>query len=116
MSQQPRSKWRVTGRRHDTGESVNLHVEARNRERAVRAVEKRGIEVTGIEPVAGGALSYQAPTEPPEAQVVYVENIRPGAAFKAGFYAFLGAFVAYLIVGIAVAAVLLSTGVVTLGR
>ena len=115
MSEQ-RSTWHVTGRRHDTGEAVSLHVEAKGRERAVQAVERQGIDVTGIEPVT---LPYQSPAAPqqePDAQAAYIDGIRPGAAFAAGFYGMMGALVAQLIVGIAVATVLAWAGVLTFGQ
>lgn len=43
--------------------------------------------------------------------MVYVDDIRPGAAFSFGFYAFLGAFCAYLIIAVIVAVILMMVGV-----
>ena len=101
-----RSRWRVQGAKQDTGEPVNLIVESRNKESAERAAQKSGVLVSSVEPEP---IPYAVPD--PQSQMVYVDEIRKGAAFSFGFYAFFGMLVGYLIVAIVAVVILHMLGV-----
>ena len=113
----PRFQWKVTGARINNGEDVTLYVASRSADAAERFVAKQGIAVSSVEPVPPAAPRPVEPEpEGPGAEVpmVYVDGVRPGAAFVFGFFAFLGAVAAWVILAAAFAVVMLALGKWTL--